>query len=124
MLGLFKKKPSIEEKRDLVTEKQVRRDIARRAEIRSVAEKLAVSMNMEKSAPLPVTQKKEELKKTEDHIITIQRINNILDKVSNYENTKITTLCELILALETGNDKNLIELLRKKDKVVKIKTKY
>jgi hypothetical protein len=47
-------------------------------------------------------------------------LDQVLDKVGSYENSKITALTELYLALESGDTKNLIEFL-KKGEVVKVK---
>jgi hypothetical protein len=110
----------------LLTENTVREDILRRSIVNAEARKMAKQMGS-KSAP-KVTKPKEKATvapaSINPHAATIEHINQILDKVSGYENSKITTLCELMLALESGDTKNLITFLKKKDKVVKIKTKY
>lgn len=45
----------------------------------------------------------------------LSKIDRILDKVVGYENSKITAITELYLALESGDDKNLIQFLKKGD---------
>ena len=53
----------------------------------------------------------------------ITTIDQVLDKVGNYENVKITALTELLLALESGDTKNLIEFLKAKEPVATSKKK-
>lgn len=109
MLQLFKtrSKQSIS-----AIEDEVRRDIMRRAEINATARKAALKLAQEKAAKkdAPVatgkTVSKDDMLKTLD---------DVLNAVSAYENTKITALTELYLAIESGNTKNLITYLKKKD---------
>ena len=53
----------------------------------------------------------------------LKKIDEILDKVSGYENSKITAITELYLALESGDSKSLINFLKKPDVSVKKKEK-
>lgn len=100
----------------IFTEDSVREDILRRAMVNQVAKNAALK-------PAPVT-KATPVEIANPHAATIEKLNAILDKVSGFENSKITAMCELLIALETGNDQNLIKFLKTKDKTVKIKAKY
>jgi len=103
MIQLFKNKGKEAQKQsELATE------IKRRAEVNVEARRMAVQLG---------SQSKQDTKSA------IQKIDEILDKVSGFENSKITTLCELMIALETGDTKNLIQFLKKGDKVVRVKSK-
>jgi SPX domain protein involved in polyphosphate accumulation len=53
----------------------------------------------------------------------LQKIDQILDKVSGFENSKITAITELYLALESGDTKDLIAFLKKPETVVVKKLK-
>lgn len=53
----------------------------------------------------------------------LQKIDQILDKVSGYENSKITAITELYLALESGDTKELIQYLKKPEVTVVKKSK-
>lgn len=99
----------------IFTEDSVREDIMRRAMVNQVAKNAALKpAPVAKSAPVKSTD-------TNPHAATIEKLNAVLDKVSGYENSKITAMCELLIALETGNDQNLIKFLKTKDKTVKLK---
>jgi len=103
MMQLFKNKGKEAQKQaDLTAE------IKRRADVNAEARKLAVQLGSQSK---------------QDTASAIKKIDEILDKVSGFENSKITTLCELIIALETGDTKNLIQFLKKSDKIVRIKSK-
>ena len=99
----------------IFTEDSVRDEILRRAMVNQVAKNAALK-------PKPVV--KETPTAINPHAATIEKLNAVLDKVSGFENSKITAMCELLIALETGNDQNLIKFLKTKDKTVKIKAKY
>lgn len=100
----------------IFTEDSVRDDIMRRAMINQVAKSAALKPKpVVKTAPIPSIN---------PHAAAITKLNEILDKVSGYENSKITAVTELLLALESGDDKNLIKFLKTKDKTVKVKAKY
>lgn len=101
----------------IFTENSVREDIMRRAMVNQMAKNTALkSKQVVKESTVKITT-------PNPHTATITKLNEILDKVSGYENSKITAVTELLLALETGDDKNLIKFLKTKDKTVKIKTK-
>lgn len=107
-----------------LTEKDVQNEIVHRAMVNAEARKIAAGLNT-KQPTKSVSDKKTPKKTTPvTNTSAIQFIDEILDKVSGYENSKITALAELALALETGDSKNLISFLKKKDKIVKVKTKY
>lgn len=53
----------------------------------------------------------------------LAKIDQILDKVAGFENSKITAITELFLALESGDDENLISFLKKGDLLQKKRTK-
>jgi hypothetical protein len=105
----------------IFTEQSVLDDIMRRAMINQVAKNAALKPQPEsvKQKPTPAPEPV-----VNPHQATIIKLNALLDKVSGYENSKITAMCELLIALETGNDQNLIKFLKTKDKTVKIKAKY
>lgn len=113
---IFQKKKDV-----LFTEDNIKDEIMRRAVVNSEGRKMAEFL---KKNPITESKKTEKQSIGNPHGATIKKIDEILNKVSGYENSKITALCELMLALETGNEKSLITFLKKKDKVVKIKTKY
>lgn len=93
----------------VITEDAVRDQILRRAIINQEKRKQKITV---------------ETSINNNHTDTLKKIEEILDKVSGYENSKITAVTELLLALESGDDKNLIKFLKTKDKVVKLKSKY
>jgi hypothetical protein len=104
----------------IFTEQSVADDIMRRAMINEVAKNSALKPQAAKPAPKPASKNNSA---PNPHLNTIAKLNSILDKVSGYENSKITAMCELLIALESGNDQNLIKFLKTKDKVVKVKSK-
>lgn len=111
MLQLFK---SREKQRISVTEDQVRQEIILRAQINSTARKEAVKIAKEKTVQSKKVVSKDDMLKTLD---------NVLNAVAAYENSKITALTELYLAIESGDTKNLIQFLKKKDAPIAKKKK-
>jgi hypothetical protein len=110
-------------KKILFTENDVRDEIFRRSLVNSEAGKQAILASI-----APVLKQETKVVKTapvkaNPHAATIQKLDEILNKVSGFENSKIAVIAELALALETGNDKDLIKLLKSKDKVVAKKAK-
>ena len=121
MLQLLKFGKNKEVKSNVIfTEQSVQDDIMRRAMVNQMAKNAALKPQPEpaKQKPAPAPEHVEN-----PYRVTIAKLNQILDKVSGFENSKITTMCELLIALETGNEQNLIKFLKTKDKVVKIKSK-
>lgn len=104
MIQLFKSK--VKETVD-PKEYQVRMDVKRRAEINSEARKMASKLVSET--------------KVVSIGNAIKMIDTVLDKVSAYENVKITAITELYLALESGDTKNLIKFLKAKEPLAKVK---
>lgn len=106
MMNLFKKSPKSASQ---IEEETIRINILKRAEANTDARR---------SAKMVVTKGGGDV---------LSKIDQILDKVAGFENSKITAITELFLALESGDDKNLISFLKKGDsvakKVVKKKTK-
>jgi hypothetical protein len=99
-------------------EDEVRRDIQRRAEINAVARKEALKLAQDKAAKNVVATSK--LISKDDMLKTLD---NVLNAVGGYENSKITALTELYLAIESGDTKDLIQFLKKKDASVVKKSK-
>lgn len=102
MINFFKNK---EKSATLIAEDTLRTKIVERAEANS---------NARKTAKMIVS-------KGGGDVLT--KIDRILDKVAGYENTKITAITELYLALESGDDKNLIKFLKKGDLLQQKKTR-
>jgi hypothetical protein len=99
-------------------EDEVRRDIQRRADINAVARKEALKLAQDKAAKNVVATSK--IVSKEDMLKTLD---NVLNAVGGYENSKITALTELYLAIESGDTKELIQFLKKKDAPVVKKSK-
>jgi hypothetical protein len=102
------------------SQNDVREEIVRRAIVNTEARKEAILAAtkpqikpVQKSAPATVNP----------HAATIQKLDEILTKVSGFENSKIAAIAELALALETGDFKNLITLLKKKDTAAPVRKK-
>ncbi len=111
MLGLFTSSKAT--KATLTDEGKIRMEIQRRQEINTEARKMAVRLGMaQKQAPVSVQSKADMLR----------TLDGVLDGVSKFDNIKISTLCELYNAIETGDTKNLINFLKKKEKVAVKKT--
>jgi hypothetical protein len=101
----------------IFTDNEVRDEIFRRSVVNSIARKEALNA---KNAPVVKVEPKQTKTSTapNPHAATIQKLDEILTKVSGFDNTKIATIAELANALETGSFTNLIKLLKTKDKVV------
>lgn len=110
MMNLFKSKQKEASQR--TAEEEVMLDIQRRAMINSEARRMAEDMLRKSKAKTKVVSIGD----------AIKVLDQVLDKVVGYENSKITAVTECLLALESGDTKNLIEYL-KKSEVVKVKTK-
>lgn len=107
----------------MFTENDVREEILRRSIVNGIARKEALN-----AKNTPVVKQEPKATKTapatvNPHAATIQKLDEILNKVSGFENSKIATIAELANALETGEFQNLIKLLKTKDKVVVKKRK-
>lgn len=98
-------------------------EIKRRAEVNSEARKMAEVMTSGMKVTKPAVNGNVAVKGINQYSEAITRIDSILDKVSAYDNSKIGVLAELMLALETGDDKNLIAFLKKPDKKIRVKKK-
>lgn len=115
----FSRKKKEPTKNVIFTENSVRDEIMRRAMVNQTAKNEVIKLKSkatEAPKPAPMTT-------ANSYATAITKLNGILDKVAGYENSKITAVTELLLALESGDDKNLIKFLKTKDKVVKIKVK-
>lgn len=99
-----------------IREEQVREEILRRAQIRTEAERIVKNGEL-------ASQKKASKVKVVSKADALQMIDQVLDKVGGYENSKITAITELYLALESGDTKNLIQFLKAKEPVAKIAKK-
>lgn len=98
-------------------------EIKRRAEVNAEARKMAEAMTSGMKVTKPAVVGKTPVKGINQYAEAIVRIDSILDKVAAYDNSKIGVLAELMLALETGDDKNLITFLKKPDKKIRVKKK-
>ena len=113
MIQLFKSKASQVTR---PSEDQIRASIQMRAKINQEARRLAIQMGKEQV--VKPTPKSTKIVSAGD---MLQTLDAVLDAVSAYENTKITAITELYLAIESGDTKNLITFLKKKDKAIKKK---
>lgn len=98
MINLFKNKAKSPSQ---IEEETLRMRMVKRAEANS---------NARKSAKMTLTKGGGDV---------LSKIDAILDKVGGFENSKITAITELYLALESGDDKNLIKFLKQGDKIQK-----
>lgn len=98
----------------LIKEGELRKELVRRSELRSEATKMAQEIVLAKDK---IAAKAKVVSKAD----ALQMIDQVLDKVGAYENSKITALTELYLALESGDTKNLIQFLKAKEPVAKVK---
>lgn len=118
MLNIFKKSNKKTDETD-----NVMLEIKRRAEVNAEARKMAEAMTSGMKVTKPAVVGKTPVKGINQYAEAIVRIDSILDKVAAYDNSKIGVLAELMLALETGDDKNLITFLKKPDKKIRVKKK-
>jgi translation initiation factor IF-3 len=94
------------------TEDNIRKEIMDRASYNTEQRKKALDL-----AKKPVNAQKIASSKLVNSQDMLKTLDNVLDAVHKYDNVKISTLCELYNAIESGDTKNLIEFLKKKDKI-------
>jgi len=102
-MKIFKKAPKLASQNE---EQAIRISIQKRAEVNAEARQMATKMVVSKGGG-----------------DILSKIDQILDKVAGFENSKITAITELYLALESGDTKNLTAFLKKSDSVGTKKTK-